>query len=198
MEVINIETPWPHFEVKHFLTADECSLIKENFKAAETPCDNNPITKHFESKSYKFLKSRFMELLDQLDFNFDEDTMKFRCFYHQLAPNAVYKMHNDGSQKIVSFVLHISEKANGTRLYDKDQIFVKETGWHFCGGAGFFPSEHTWHSFNNLNNTEVRQTILMNIIKIDPSERLDEDIGIRQNILMNIREAMKSNRRKGL
>tara|TARA_R110000782_G_scaffold270033_1_gene369336 strand:+ start:48 stop:629 length:582 start_codon:yes stop_codon:yes gene_type:complete len=186
MEVINIETPWPHFEVKHFLTADECSLVKENFKVADTPCDSKPITKHFAIKlrDYKIMESRFMELLDQLDFNFDKDTMKFTCMCHQLAPNAVYKIHNDAEKKIVSFVLHISEQANGTKLYDKDQVFVKETGWHFCGGAGFLRDEHTWHSFDNLNNTKVRQTILMNIIKIDP-ERLETLTDRLMNIMKN-------------
>jgi len=165
MEIINIETPWPYFEVKNFLTIEEYDLVKENFKEAKIPCDDNPITKHFNIRHYRLLESRFLELLTKLDFNFDKSTMKFRCFYHQLAPNAVYKIHNDTNTKIVAFMLHMSQKGNGTKLYDKNQQFVKETEWHFCGGAGFFRGENTWHSFDNLNNKEIRQTILMNIMR---------------------------------
>jgi len=167
MKIIHCENPWPHFEVEDFLTEDQISLVRNDFVSAKSPKDFGQITKDYNHTKFDFLIDNFKLLLNNINYKYNNDDTEITTFYHQLSPEANYKIHNDQESKLVSFILHISDEGRGTKLYSSrdESSFYKNARWIPGGGTAFVKTNESWHSMDNLDNFFIRKTVLINLRK---------------------------------
>ena len=85
------------------------------------------------------------------------------CFWNVLfvnhVPGTIKEEHRDSSWKLLSSVLYISDKGNGTTFVDNDN--EKQIEWKPNRIVSFIPSENSWHKYSNTLESD-RLTILFN------------------------------------
>ena len=85
------------------------------------------------------------------------------CFWNVLfvnhIPGTIKEEHRDSSWKLLSSVLYISDKGNGTTFVDNNN--EKQIEWKPNRIVSFIPSENSWHKYSNTLQSD-RLTILFN------------------------------------
>ena len=164
-------TPWNYFTVTDFLNKEELLYIRkelddlasyEEYYKEEGLRLNYPINLSNRKGIWNIVTPKFIELCNKVD-NIDEKKEHITAEVSIIKPGFNYAIHNDRFTKTFSFVLHISENGHGTRLYEN----VEGTGtqstmeWIPGGGGGFIRQEHHYHSFDTLEDTSLRYTLLL-------------------------------------
>lgn len=85
--------------------------------------------------------------------------------YNSCPAGYSYPIHVDAPEKIVSLVIYISDRGNGTVLYDKNKKYVKELEWTPNDGFLFYRDDDTYHSYHSTVNH--RDTINCILVKRD-------------------------------
>lgn len=178
MELIWYNEPWEHFEVKDFLSPEELQVQREYFSNLSVPDGktgkdriekyrhNNyhkPEYRENWDRNTKFLEHRFINLLNQIPAKWNPAQDEVHIEYDRIYPGFEWQIHNDVWTKRVSFILQISEYGHGTRLYEKfDGSGKKRTvNWIPGGGGGFIRGDETHHSFDTLEDSTIRQTVIL-------------------------------------
>jgi hypothetical protein len=107
----------------------------------------------------EILRNTFMNYLDKIYFPYKTS---FGFEFARQSNKWNYKIHADKEEKKYSFVLYVGEKGSGTKLYDKDKVFVESCEWKQNKGIGFKQNDNAFHSYDS-NISDVRKTIVMNV-----------------------------------
>lgn len=179
MKVNWISEPWEHFEVEDFVSPEQLSDLRDYFKTLSvpdgvTPLNYNPdITKYrhnyyINSGNEKLdpisamLQQRFIKLLKTVH-EWSSAKYEIHIEYDRIYPGFEWKIHNDLDTKVVSYILHVSDKGHGTRLYENsDGSGSKRTvKWIPGGGGGFVRQDNSHHSFDTLEDSTIRNTVIL-------------------------------------
>ena len=172
MNITFFDNPWQHFEVTDFLSTDELQEARKVFRGIGIPDKETPrlpfeinpknVMREKMREVYNFLVPKFIYLCNEVD-SFDENTEEIIIEADTIYPGFEYPIHNDLWTKKLSFVLQISEKGTGTRLYEySDGSGNKRTvNWVPGGGGGFIRNKIHWHSFDTLVDDTIRQTFIL-------------------------------------
>ena len=168
---MNIEwynEPWDHFQVNEFLNENELSSLRDYFSSLNEHwgdtlrCNVQLEEDKFDDMS-TFLAERFKVLLNDINMPYNKDEHEIVLEYDKSKPGFDYKIHSDVWTKHISFVMHVSEYGNGTRLYKElDKSGMRTIDWTPGGGGGFVNEGHH-HSFDNLNQSTIRHTVIMTL-----------------------------------
>ena len=173
MRISHFHQPWKHFEVSDFISVDEYEEIKKLYKTFPDPKPINDRVSHRIQN--EMLRNRFIEALKWLNIQWSECTHSIHIILDKISPQFNHIIHTDTSTKILTLVIHISDKGHGTRLYSSDKPFdnydpemnrdrlVKTQTWTPRGGLGFLRSDETHHSFDTLEDETMRQTIIFTL-----------------------------------
>ena len=165
MKITRCSDPWEHFFVEEFLSDEELLLALELVKDV----NSLPYQRQVLTIQNYILVDKFKLLLKELNINLTE-RYKIHLEINTVGVDYEYQIHTDLPEKVFSFVLQLSEKGNGTRLYSKEKIFKDTTllknidpdktiPWGVNSGVGFFRGDHTYHSFDNLYQDKCRKSI---------------------------------------
>ena len=175
MDVIRYNKPWKHFEVRDFLTSEELVEARTYFDTLSMPDGvtgdtNRKRNRHtlrilpdMEKDSFTTkVIDRFKELCTIISTYSDEED-DIQVEYDRMYPGWSWHIHQDDSVKKVSFIVHISEKGHGTKLYHREdgRGFKREVTWCPGGGGGFLNKEGTYHSWDTKKDDTIRKTILI-------------------------------------
>lgn len=174
--------PWEHFTVDNFLSFSELSYIRERLDSLSLQEDRfreqdgkrlNTVIQS-NDKIFKILEPKFIELCNLID-SYDESKEEIVVEASLIKPKFCYPIHNDRYTKVFNFVLHISENGHGTKLYENSDGsgFKKTMEWIPGGGGGFLRKDHHYHNFDTLNDSSIRQTILL-------TKRTKEDLNFKK------------------
>ena len=165
------DTPWQHFEVNNFLSENELQDVRQYFSTLSVPQSGNDHLRHNtiispvceKNAISKIISDRFIELLNQTPVKWDESKLEIWMEYDRIYPNFGWKIHNDLDTKLVSFILHISDKGTGTRLFENEDGSGDKriVNWIPGGGGGFVRGDKTWHSFDTFEHDTMRHTVIL-------------------------------------
>lgn len=171
--------PWDYFTVADFLNKEELLYIRkelhsmasyeENYKEEGLRL-NSPISLNNRKGIWNIVVPKFEELCNKVD-SIDKKKEQVVVEASIIKPGFNYQVHNDRFTKTLSFVLHISENGHGTRLYENAEGTGTQSTmkWIPGGGGGFVRQEHKYHSFDTLEDTSSRYTLLL-------TKRIFEDL----------------------
>lgn len=168
MDINYYDEPWEFYDVREFLTDQELIELRtymENLKDHYGGLRSNHELSEVEFDEQSILiAERFKELLELIGAPYSATKHEVVIEYDKSKPGFDYKIHSDVVTKVVSFVLHVSEKGNGTRLFKElDRSGMKTIDWIPGGGGGFINDTFKHHSFDNLNQTTVRNTVIITL-----------------------------------
>lgn len=172
MKIIHSENPWKHFEVYGFINSKELEEVKKVYPHLGSPnSDNKRLTYYVDmsmrhpkitEQVHSMLSSKFKKLCKAVD-SWDDNEDEIFIEFDQILPGFSYPIHNDVWTKTLTFVLHISDINYGTRLYvnENDTVPFKTMKWIPGGGGGFKRFDYCHHSFDTLDDTSTRQTVII-------------------------------------
>ena len=172
MKIIHSEKPWKHFEVYGFINPKELIEVKKAYSYIGSPNSDLKRRTHYMDMStrhpklikqvHSMLSSKFKKLCKAVD-SWDDNQDEIFIEFDQILPGFSYPIHNDVWTKTLTFVLHISDINYGTRLYvnEDDKVPVKTMKWIPGGGGGFKRFDYCYHSFDTLDDTSTRQTVVI-------------------------------------
>lgn len=169
MHINYYDEPWEFFDVREFLTPQELIDLRSYMDNLPGDFDgslrlNRELSElEFDDQS-NVIAARFKELLELIGAPYNAGDHEIVLEYDKSKPGFDYKVHSDVVVKEVSFVLHVSEKGNGTRLYKElDKTGMRTIDWIPAGGGGFKNDTYKHHSFDNLKQTTVRHTVIITL-----------------------------------
>ena len=112
---------------------------------------------------YKLYRHR-LQLKEQVyNKRCDYSDIPHSCFWNihlvTHVPGTVKDKHLDSSWKLLSSVLYVSDRGEGTTFIDEEGEYQIE--WKPNRLVSFIPSEDSWHRYENMLNTD-RHTVLFN------------------------------------
>lgn len=178
MDIIWYKEPWEHFEVRNFLTTEELKEVREFFdtlplpdgKTGENEQEKYRLNRYVDPENFHsrndidtMIQNRFIDLLKSVGAGWNAAKDEIHLEYDRIFPGFDWPIHNDLWTKRVSFILHVSDTGHGTRLYENhDGSGRKRTvNWLPGGGGGFVRDDHTHHSFDTLEDTDIRKTVIL-------------------------------------
>lgn len=178
MTISYFSNPWEFFTVRDFLNTNELLFIRKELDIISSYQDsyqekgkriNIAINSNKYSSVFNLVAPKFKQLCNTVD-KIDEDKEEIIVEVSIIKPGFSYAIHNDRFTKTLSFVLHISEYGHGTRLYENVEGggLCTTMDWIPGGGGGFIRHDSHYHSFDTLEDTSLRQTILL-------TKRIKED-----------------------
>jgi len=141
-----------------FLKKEQFEFLKENFKH-KFMVENILLT----AAIYKLYKHRLTlkKLVDNP--RCEHSDIPQSCFWNihlvTHVPGTVKDKHLDSSWKLLSSVLYVSDRGEGTTFIDEESEHQIE--WKPNRVVSFIPSEDSWHRYENMLNTD-RNTVLFN------------------------------------
>lgn len=172
MKIIHSDKPWNHFEVYGFLNSKEIAQVKSLYSHIWYPDETTKRSTYFIDTNmrhpeevmqvHSMLSAKFKKLCKAVD-SWDDDRDEIFIELDQILPNFNYPIHNDIWTKTLTFVLHISDSGHGTRLYvnEDDETPFKTMKWIPGGGGGFKRFDYCHHSFDTLEDSFIRQTVVI-------------------------------------
>lgn len=176
MELIWYKEPWEHFEIKNFISESELQDVRNYFSTLSIPdgkTGKDDIEKYRHNTYFKafehdfddvseMLTNRFIDLLKSTPIGWNKNKDEIHLEFDRIYPGFEWPIHNDLWTKRLSFILQVSKKGHGTRLYENaDGSGIKRTvNWIPGGGGGFIRGNETFHSFDTLDDNTIRQTVI--------------------------------------
>jgi len=175
MKIVKFDDPWCHFEIFDWLNNKDFNstydytnqLIKLNIKKIE---EYDRYIYKFDSKSTfsKLFLEKFIHIIkiiypDELKYKFEFDISLSIC------DNSfnLHDIHTDIVNKIFTGIFYVSEKGNGTELYNENNktSLKKTVEWNQNKLFLFKRTDNTWHNFNALGLDTPRVVYNLNIFK---------------------------------
>ena len=171
MTITFFTSPWDYFTVTDFLNEEELLYIRKEFDNIASYEEgykeeglrlNFPISLNNRKGIWNIVAPKFIELCNKVD-SIDEKKEGVVVEASIIKPGFNYVIHNDRFTKTLSFVLHISEDGHGTRLYENAEGTGTQSTmeWIPGGGGGFIRQKHHYHSFDTLEDSSLRYTLLL-------------------------------------
>lgn len=169
MKIKTGKRPWPHFIVTNFISDEMYSAAKqihERMTGEPEAGKRNtfPFKRRVNHYLYDELETNFLSLLSQVGLQHADGEVVIE--FDALGAGFEYHPHTDIATKIASFVYHVSEQGTGTRLLTREKNpSIKTLPWIVNGGGGFVRTENSWHTFDNVDFSTVRRTMLLTLRK---------------------------------
>ena len=190
--------PWTHWIIDDFLSSDHYKMLKlfsSRWPRGKT-CDKVNILLaefHLFEETYLYQKEAglfdaiLLKYADKLANHFDivgkYDLIEIA--YSSCGAGYSYPVHTDLNKKILSNILYLSEKGEGTRLFsEKNGEVKKQSPWKPNRLFSFKRGEDTWHDYKSENGN--RATISINFVASMGSSDTRKNYRDRKNITKSI------------
>ena len=161
--------PWPHSIIDDFFAEDILEEIEQTCEDIDFGLCKvyDSLRKRIEEEYFPVLRVTRDALLTQVPNALSPITTEdatFNVWVNKQQPHHAFKVHNDSPWKMLSTVVYIGEKGQGTLFHnDREDTEIRgATPWKHNRAFSFIPSTTSWHSYKNPFDT-YRKTVLFNM-----------------------------------
>lgn len=164
--------PWEHILYRNLFDPDDFPEVQRRVSSwPKTPPDKRRISMFIlnqEKEGYIYdpwLYDKLVQTFSDAIHGIDWKNYVPIFEYNSCPEGYEYPIHVDAPEKILSLVIYISNKGDGTVLYDENKNRISQLEWIPNEGFMFLRDDVSWHSYHSSVNH--RDTINCILVKKD-------------------------------